>query len=156
VFDTALCKIGPIICADLQFPESIRCLALDGAEIIINSTAWSMRGNEPTDDYSGFMYELLTTANALMNQVWIVQADQIGKALRSSLYCYGHSRIIDPMGRIVADTKYNEGLAIATVNIKGELTRARTSEFVGKDLLENRRPEAYTAIYRTAPEAIQP
>lgn len=146
VFDISLGKVGAIICADLNFPESVRCLALQGAEVVVNSTAWGMRGSDPKTDYSGYKYDLLTRAQALMNQVWMVHADQFGLDVRSKRCYYGHSRVVDPMGRTVVDTGHKEGLALAMVNLKNELKRSRSRDFVGLDLLRIRRPEAYHAL----------
>jgi len=140
VFHTELGKIGPVICADIQYPESVRCLAIDGAEIVVNSTA------HPKREYLGLAYELLTQVNALSNQVWMVHSDQIGQADGRGLECYGHSRIVDPMGHVVIDTGYEEGLALAEVDLQGELMRCRGPEFAGRHLLQGRRPEAYHAL----------
>jgi predicted amidohydrolase len=80
VFDTMIGKIGPIICADLLYPESVRVLALKGAEIITMSTAWGM---DPSTDFQGFRYDLLSRANAVMNGVWMVISNQCGVPKRS-------------------------------------------------------------------------
>jgi len=71
---------------------------------------------------------------------------QIGGDSRSSIKCYGHSRIVDPMGRIVADTGYNEGLALAKVDVREGLVRSRGNDFVGMDLINGRQPEAYREL----------
>lgn len=154
VFDTELGKIGPVVCADIQYPESVRCLALDGAEVITNSTAWGMIGTDPAKDYQGYSYDLFTKANAMMNQVWMVHADQLGASTRSNHPCYGHSRIVDPMGRVVVDTGYNEGLALAKVDLKEELMRSRGRWFIGRHLLRDRHPEAYHALYKSIAQPI--
>ena len=99
VFDTSIGKIGPIICKDLLYPESVRVLALKGAEIITFSTAWSM---DPRTDQTGYMYDLLGRANALMNGVWMVMSNQVFGSERSKHRCYGHSRVISPRGKIIA------------------------------------------------------
>ena len=143
VFETQLGKIGMIVCADLAYPESIRSLALDGAEIVVNSTAWGMRGKAPKGDYSGYRYDIFGRANAMMNQVWLVQSDQIGKATNSNEYCYGNSCIIDPAGRIVANTGYKEGLAIAAIDVKGGIVQAQSPKYAGHNALAGRRPETY-------------
>ena len=37
VIDVGFAKVGTVICFDAEFPEAARCLALDGADIIIMS-----------------------------------------------------------------------------------------------------------------------
>jgi hypothetical protein len=56
---------------------------------------------------------------------------------------YGHARIIAPTGKIVAELGHEEGLVTATVDLQGELERARTLDFFGLNLLQDRRPEFY-------------
>lgn len=143
VFTTGLGKVGMIVCADLQYPESMRTLALQGAEVVVNSTAWGMRRKTPRGDYSGYRYDILGRANAMMNQVWLLQSAQIGRATNSNEYCYGHSCIIDPAGLVVSDTGYRVGLAAASVNIREGIKRAQSHKFAGHNILRSRRPEAY-------------
>jgi predicted amidohydrolase len=138
VFDTFVGKIGPIICADLEYPESVRVLALKGAEIITMSTAWGMN---PRTDYSGYKYDLLSRANAVMNGVWMVMADQVGSTERSNERCFGHSRIIDPKGKIIAGIGYEEGLVTAKVDIKEGIVSALRRFYLG-----HRHPECYKII----------
>jgi predicted amidohydrolase len=152
VFETAVGKVAPVVCADLQFPETVRTLAVSGAEVVVNSTAWGMRGTDPETDYSGYMYDMLTRANSLMNQVWMVSANQVGPSTRSLEHCYGHSRILNPMGQVVSDTGYREGLASATVDIRGGLRESESPPFVGKRLLDWRRPSAYEVRTKTEAE----
>jgi len=60
--------------------------------------------------------------------------------------CNGHSSIVGPIGRIVADTGNKEGLALATVDPIGELARSKSPEFVAADLPQSRRPETYNVL----------
>jgi predicted amidohydrolase len=148
VFETKIGKIGPIICADLAYPETVRVLALKGAEIITMSTAWGMMGGVPYMDikddswtfpgyYSGYRYDLLGKANALQNGVWLIMANQVSSPVRSEERCFGHSRIIDPSGRIIAGIGYGEGLITAEVDVAAGIN---TNRFKG------RRPECYEEI----------
>jgi predicted amidohydrolase len=141
VFSTAIGKIGMVVCADLQYPESGRCLALQGAQIIVNSTAWGMhsRTPDPRTDPGGYDYDLATRATARFNRIWLVSADQVGASTRSEETCYGHSRIVDPDGRIVADSDFREGLVTAAANINAVAGLAR---------LKGRRPQCYSPLVR--------
>ena len=136
VVSTRVGRIGMVVCADISYPESVRSLTLQGAQIIVNSTAWGMKNRkaDPRTDPGGYDYDLMTRANARFNNVWFVSADQIGAATRSEEKCYGHSCVVNPDGRIISDTGYREGLAIAEADVhKG----------TGKDSLKGRRPECY-------------
>jgi predicted amidohydrolase len=148
VFNTDLGVIGPIICADLGYPESVRVLALKGAEIVTMSTAWGMIGGRPGTDlkdkscsypgyYSGYRYDILTRASALENGVWMIVADQVGSPQMAEEKCFGHSRIVDPSGRIISGIGYEEGLVIGKIDIKAGI---RVNRFRG------RRPNCYRTI----------
>ena len=138
VFDTGVGKVGPMICADLQYPESTRVLALKGAEIVTMSAAWGM---DPRTDQSGYIYDLLSRANALMNGVWIVIGAQVGIPKKSMGYRLGHSRIIDPKGNIVAGIGYEEGLVTAKVDVRGGIESSHRQRY-----LERRHPDCYQII----------
>lgn len=146
VFDTPLGRIGPLICYDLCFPETTRTLALKGAAIATMTTAWPMEGDDPSDDYFGQTYDILGKAAAVANQMWMVQANQVMRPpMPGAANYYGHSRIIAPTGKVVAEVGYEEGLAIASVDLLGEVERVRTQAyFGGLNLLQDRRPEVYT------------
>lgn len=141
VFETELGKFGALVCMDIIAPESVRTLAVQGAQVVMFSTAWSAR------EYRGYQYNILTRANALMNQIWLVCADQVGlsskqKALGQKVGCFGHSSIIAPTGKIISEVGYEEGLAIATVDIKGGIDEARSPTFHGHNYLELLRTHA--------------
>jgi predicted amidohydrolase len=142
VYATPLGRIGSVICADIVYEESVRCLALKGAEIVVNSTAWSIE-ESPEKDYRGYKYEILHKAHALFNQVWFISSNEVGKGGHSTSNCYGHSMIVDPAGRIVADSGYKEGLVMAELDLRKGMDEA--IKLSGR-FLRRRRPEVYDQI----------
>ena len=132
------------ICYDLCFPEITRAFALQGATIASLTTAWPMKGEDPETDYYGYCYDLMSRAMAFSNQMWMVSSNQVRRppspAARTTTATRGSSR---RTGKIVADGGYEEGLVTATVDLDGELERARTLDFFGLNLLQDRRPEFY-------------
>jgi predicted amidohydrolase len=144
VFETRLGKIGMFICYDLAFPEITRAFALQGATIAALTTAWPMKGDDPETDYYGYTYDLLSRSMALANQMWMVCSNQVLRPpTPGCANYYGHSRIIAPTGKIVAEIGHEEGLATATVDIHEGIEQGRTLDFFGLNLLEDRRPEFY-------------
>lgn len=144
VFETRLGKIGMFICYDLAFPEITRAFALQGATIAALTTAWPMKGDDPETDYYGYTYDLMSRAMALANQMWMVCSNQVFRPpTPGCANYYGHSRIIAPNGKIVAEVKHEEGLATATVDLREGIERGRTEDFFGLNLLQDRRPEYY-------------
>jgi predicted amidohydrolase len=144
VFPTSVGKVGMFICYDLCFPEITRAFALQGATIASLTTAWPMKGEDPDTDYYGYCYDLMSRAGAFANQMWMVCSNQVKRPPEPGCpNYYGHSRIIAPTGKIVADSGYTEGLVTATVDLQEDMERARTLDFFGLNLLQDRRPEFY-------------
>ncbi|MEP6870409.1 MAG: carbon-nitrogen hydrolase family protein, partial [Anaerolineaceae bacterium] len=96
VFDTAFCRVGILICADGRLPEIARSLALNGAEVILDLTAWVASGRE-TAKLSNIQCEYMMPVRAFENGVWVAAADKWGTEDGSIVYA-GRSCVIDPLG----------------------------------------------------------
>jgi predicted amidohydrolase len=106
VFDTGFCKFGILICADGRPPEIARSLAVNGAELIVDLTAWVASG--PTvADLKNSQCEYLMPVRALENGVWVAAADKWGSEDGTILYT-GSSCVIDPSGTTVARASTDE------------------------------------------------
>jgi predicted amidohydrolase len=136
VGDTVAGRAGFLICYDLVFPEAARCLAVDGAELLILSTAWG--AGESGNEVFLQGYDLLTRTRALENQVFLVSANQVGGPARF----HGHSRIVSPTGEVLAESE-DVGLALAEVDISGGVSRARARSWFGQVFLNDREPHLY-------------
>ncbi|MBA7566497.1 Deaminated glutathione amidase [subsurface metagenome] len=124
VVDTDLGKIGLSICYDLNFPEVARTLALNGAQIILLAAAWPKM--------AGATWDILLPARALENEVYLLASGQTGGEY------YGHSKIIDYEGNILAEFEEEEGLKIAEIDLaRQEKWRKIVT------LFEDRRPKLY-------------
>lgn len=110
VFDTDAGRIGMLICADGRLPEIARSLALHGAELILDLTAW-VSGGRRAEDLTTIQREYLMPARAIENGVWIACADKFGIEAESIVYC-GRSCVIDPGGRIVAELGVEDDAAL--------------------------------------------
>jgi predicted amidohydrolase len=149
VFDTALGKVGPFICADLDYPESLRCIAIQGAIVATMSTAYPMASPEgdPETDYQTYLYRIEGVAQAAMNQVWVVQSNHIGQSdAPGATRYFGNSRIVSPWGKVVSECGYEEALVTATVDLAGEVHAARRRH----NRLADRRPEVYGLLLTEA------
>jgi len=124
VVDTELGKIGLSICYDLNFPEVTRILALNGAQIILLPAAWPKM--------AGATWDILLPARALENEVYILASGQTGEEY------YGHSKIIDYAGNILAEFEEEEGLKVAEIDL---VRQEKWRKIV--TLFEDRRPELY-------------
>ena len=110
VFDTKYGRIGAGICWDQWFPETARCLALNGAELIFFPTAI---GSEPILNVdSSSHWQRVMMGHAAANIVPVIAANRIGLETvepciengnqSSSLNFYGSSFMTDERGEIVA------------------------------------------------------
>jgi predicted amidohydrolase len=140
-FDTPAGRIGMLVCYDKLFPEAARALALDGAEIITCLAAWPVDRHQPAphiaDDRQTRHFSLAAAARAVENQVLFVSANQTGPW--GAVRFLGHARVVDPDGRVRAQTAARAGLAVARLDVRAELEAARTHI----DHLADRRPAAY-------------
>lgn len=149
VFDTKLGKIGLLICYDKSFPESTRELALNGAEILIMSTAWplSQVGADPNTDYCKYLYDLYDCVRAAENQCFFISSNHSGIS-GDHEYC-GFSRIVGPNGCVITETGPEERMALATVDVKAQIVKARTMDFLSLSQLKDRKPWTYAKISAT-------
>jgi predicted amidohydrolase len=138
VFDTALGRIGLIICYDLRFPEVTRTLALQGADMVALPTNFPMAAKLQCD--------VIAPARAAENRIYLLVANRVGKE-RWGEFC-GWSQIVDPYGTRLAEAgETEEALLVADV----ELEKARDKDYVVPGeyelyLFGHRRPELYGAL----------
>jgi predicted amidohydrolase len=126
VVDTELGKIGLAICYDLRFPELFRRLTDEGAEIFVMPSAFT----EPTGRAH---WHPLVRARAIENQCYFVAPNQYGET-RYGFSDYGHSLIVDPWGKVLADGG-EDGPRL----VEAELDAARLAEIrSGLPALEHR------------------
>jgi predicted amidohydrolase len=103
-FPTPLGNVGMQICFDLRFPEPALALRSRGAQILAYPSAFTT----PTG-LAGHWHTLLR-ARAIETQSYVIAAAQVGvhdsEGKRRS---YGHSMIVDPWGKVVAELGGDEG-----------------------------------------------
>ena len=150
VWDTAYARLGVGICWDQWFPESARCMALLGADILMYPTAI---GSEPILDcdsmphwrrvmqgHSAANIMPLAAANRIGTEV--VTADEANGGQNSSLTFYGSSFITDETGEILAEMGRDDEGFITTEHNLDAIRDLRQSW----GLFRDRRPQHYTPI----------
>jgi predicted amidohydrolase len=109
VASTPLGGFGLSICYDLRFPELYRHLALAGAEVLFVPSAFTA--------YTGRSHwTALLRARAIENLAYVVAPAQWGlhHAGRRS---YGHTCVIDPWGRVIAERVRGTGIVLARIDL---------------------------------------
>ncbi len=120
---------GFSICYDLRFPELYRSLYLQGAEVLVNCSAWPAS--------RAMHWEALTRARAIENQAYLIGANRVGKD-GGMPFC-GRSCIIEPFGKYTASgSPGDEDLVI------GEIDREKATSFREKiPVFKSRRGDIY-------------
>jgi predicted amidohydrolase len=105
---TELAAFGLAICYDLRFPELFRQLSSRGMEVLLFPSAFTYATGK---DH----WHILLRARAIENQCFVIAANQCGQHT-DKLKSYGHSLIIDPWGRILAEAEEEETIIYAKLD----------------------------------------
>ena len=150
VYETKYGKIGIGICWDQWFPETARCLAIAGAEMILYPTAI---GSEPilNTDSSGHWRRVMQ-GHAAANLMPVIAANRIGLEKvepceenanqKSELVFYGSSFMTDETGDLVEEAdKVTEQILLHTYDLD-----AMKENRMAWGIFRDRRPEMYGMI----------
>lgn len=146
VFDLGGAKVGVQICHDTSFPESARCLTMNGAEIIFWPHVMSGWGGE-------FM-DILLRAPAIHNGVHFAPVCFGCPPEKSWMpgMLLGRSSIIAPDAMILADAGHHPGIALTTIDLAAPriaMQFTRPGDWVWKiDMQNDRRPDTYESLTR--------
>ena len=138
VVDTPHGRIGLMVCYDLEFPEWVRAVALEGAELLCVPTNWPV---EPRPDGERPMEVLKTMVHAATNRMAIAACDRCG-AERGVEWVSG-SAIAGPDGWLLAGPPGPEpALLVADVDLAATRDKALGPR---NDVHADRRPALYRA-----------
>lgn len=118
-------SIGLSICYDLRFAALYRAYGKAGAEMLAVPAAFTRKTGEAH-------WHVLLRARAIENGAFVIAPCQYGTLDGGSL-CFGHSLIIDPWGRVLADAGDSEGIAIADVDLAQVAETRRRIPSLGHD-----------------------
>jgi predicted amidohydrolase len=130
VVKTDLGKIGICICYDMRFPELLRLMTLQGAQLIVVPGAFNLTTGP-------VHWEPLIRVRAIDNQVYMAAASP-ARDKTASYVAYGHSMLVDPWGTVLAKASSLEEIIYSEIDLS-------YLEKVRKDLplLRNRRTDIY-------------
>src|SRR5262245_58773955 len=147
VAQTEIGAIGAAICYDWLFPEAIRELALNGAEVLVRVSAYmDPWGATPPLDW----WTLVNRCRALENMAYVVAANQGARAEYYPPFTWpGGSMVVDYEGRLLAQADPGPGEKIVVAAIDIPALRHERQRRSGHHLLAHLRTEAYTAARRS-------
>src|SRR5712672_3159380 len=148
-FDTAVGRVGTLVCWDQWYPEGARLTALQGAQVLFYPTAIGWHPDEKAQ-YGEAQYdawETIQRAHAIANGVYVAVVNRVGFEGKPAngdpgLEFWGNSFVADPFGQTVSEASNDkeEILVVECDPAKSEDTR-RNWPF-----LRDRRIDAYGPI----------
>ena len=97
-------NIGMAICYDIRFPQLFRAQALAGANVITGPAAFTKQTGEAH-------WHILQRARAIENGAFLISAAQ-GGLHEDGRETYGHSIIVSPWGKVLAEANHDEPAVI--------------------------------------------
>ena len=138
---TEIGKLGVAICYDWLFPEAIRQIAFNGAEVIAKVSAYpDPWGATPPLDW----WTLFNRARAVENTVYVVAANQGASLEHYPPFSWpGASMIVDYDGRILAQADPGPGEKVVVGPVDLGALRAERRRRRGHDMRAHLRSELY-------------
>ena len=136
VYDTGFGKVGVAICYDRHYPEYMRALALQGAEVVFIPQAGAI-GEWPEG-----LYEAELRVASFQNGYFTALCNRVGE--EECLTFAGESFVCNPEGSVIARAaKGTEEILYSDIDLK----KVKTSH-AKKLFLRDRRPELYSDWFR--------
>ncbi len=145
VADTAIGRIGCVICMEGSFPETARGLAMNGAEILY-------RPAYPEPYVANGLWEIQNRARALDNTCYVIAPNPANYYLLpespDALDTFGgKSMIIDYQGRVLSEHAYGAGPSYAGAILDLEALRQYRTRSLWGNWLRDLRTEQFRCIY---------
>ena len=136
VVDTRHGRIGILVCYDLEFPEMVRGLLLEGAEVIAVPTNWPL-GDTPDQERPAELHDAMTSARH--SHLILAACDRCGS--ERGVTFTGGSAIIGADGWIKADRPERDA-GVITADVDVATARDKTVS-ARNHILDDRRPDVY-------------
>ena len=104
-------KVGLAVCYDVRFADIFDAYSRRGANVFCLPSAFTAKTGQA-------LWEVLLRARAIENLSYVLAPNQIGRG-QDGVLCYGHSLIVDPWGRIVAEgSATREEIVFGKIDLK--------------------------------------
>lgn len=108
IADIGMARLGLAICYDIRFPQLFRAYGDAGVELLSAPACFTRQTGEAH-------WHVLQRARAIENGAWMLSAAQAG-TLEDGRETFGHSLIVDPWGKVLADGGTAPGLIYARID----------------------------------------
>ncbi|KAK2460522.1 hypothetical protein APHAL10511_006992 [Amanita phalloides] len=108
IFETEFARIGLGICYDIRFPELAMIMARKGCHALIYPGAFNCTTGP-------LHWEVLQRGRAIDNQVFVSMCSP-ARDLTAGYHAYGHSIVVDPMGRILSEASEGEEITFTDID----------------------------------------
>ena len=148
VADTPIGRLGCAICYDWLFPEVLRQLTANGAEVLIRVSAYMdpWGATEPMA-----WWTIINRARALENLSYVVAANQGASLRHYPPYSWpGGSQVVDFDGRLLAEASPGPGERIVVAPLDISALRHERQSRIGHHMPAQLRTEAYDVYQHDA------
>ena len=114
VASTPIGNIGLSVCYDVRFPELYRDMHSQAVQVITVPSAFTATTGKAH-------WEPLLRARAIENLCYVIASNQGGRH-SNGRETWGHSMIIDPWGKILAQVEQGPGFACADIDLEQQRT----------------------------------
>jgi nitrilase len=101
-------RVGLSVCYDLRFPELYRALMQPPCSLLLVPAAFTYSTGQAH-------WELLLRARAVENQCYVLASAQGGQH-ENGRRTWGHSMLVDPWGRVLAEQAEGDGVVLAELD----------------------------------------
>ena len=151
--ETAVGRVGTLVCWDQWYPEGARLTAMQGAEVLFYPTAIGWHPAEK-DEYGVAQYDAWQTiqrSHAIANGVYVAAVNRVGiehgdvlgnRSAGPGIEFWGGSFLADPFGRVIAKASHDaEEILLGEIDL-GLIEETRRNW----PFLRDRRIDAYAPI----------
>ncbi len=145
VFDVGGWRVGAVICYDTLFPETARCVALNGAEVIVVPFAAPQQ----------LLWRDIMRTRAVENGVYFAPCNKVGTeglGTDGDWRFGGQSMIVDPLGEVLAELDDEQEAVITATLSRDSVDKARRRYPMFRD----RRPDLYRPICTPTEDLVRP
>ncbi len=134
VYETRIGRVGVAICYDRHYPEYMRNLALQGAELVVVPQAGAI-GEWPEG-----IFESELQVAAFQNGYFAALVNRVGK--EEKLHFSGESYVVDPFGKVIARAPRDKDFILYADCDLHQIAKSPARKF----FIPDRRPDFYRKL----------